>query len=531
MSKKLSEVMAILRKSDFSQNEIHWATPELNPSLTGITQDSRRVRPGDIFVAIRGNSMDGHDYLSQALESGAVAVLVDSAMISALDLESFAGKISILTSTDTLESMASLASAVYGQPQNRVDVYGITGTNGKTTTTYLLESILGQSAVFGTINCRIGDIELDGGGNTTPLSADLFRNLNQAYLRGCRNVIMEVSSHALELHRVRGIEFKTAIFTNLTPEHLDFHRDMDDYFKAKKRLFEMVRSDGYSVVSVACEYGKRLFSELATRGRRVLASGPGARELSLNRPHTGWVEPLSWEMSRTGIIGIMGWSVPDFHEGSCNFSSPLTGEFNMLNISGAWAAALSAGICGEEIAGGIAAMNRVPGRFDTIQGPGFTVIVDYAHTGDSLANVLRCLADLRSRESGDATGGNGRIITVFGCGGDRDRTKRSVMGKIASTLSDHVIVTSDNPRTENPDAIISEILQGIDPGFSAEIIPDRAAAIDHAITIAGVGDYILIAGKGHEDYQITGAGKIHFDDGEEVAGALRRARARRGEDV
>jgi len=517
MSKRISELIDELRNAGIQPSELEWVNPGTDSSVEGLGHDSRTVAPGQLFIAIRGGNADGHDHLGTALEKGARALLLCRDRLQ--DFASLQWETTLMVSDDPLAVMAPLAASLLDHPEKAMDMIGVTGTNGKTTTTYLLEAILGQAAVIGTVNYRIMGREIARGGNTTPLSAELFSALAQARDQGARRAIMEVSSHGLDLHRVRGIGFRTAIFTNLTPEHLDFHGDMERYYQSKRRLFEMVLPEGYSIVNTACPSGRRLAEELQGLGRPVIATGPGSRQ-AVSGEKSGWVEAVRWTMDRSGIKGRMEWNIPGMGvSGEIDFASPLTGEFNLLNITGAWAAALSLGARPEQIAGTIGSFERVPGRFDAIQGPGFTVFVDYAHTGDSLANVLRCLQDLRSREGG-------RILTVFGCGGDRDPSKRPVMGRIAKEMSDLVIVTSDNPRTEDPLLIIRDILSGME-GFQGQVIADRAQAIETAVAQAEQGDFILVAGKGHEDYQILGREKIHFDDREVVAQAI--ARIHRGD--
>lgn len=481
--------------------------------VNGITCDSRKVRPGFLFIALRGARDDGHAFISEAVSNGAAAILVDRAWFE----ENGGSSVPAIVVKDALSAMAPVSAAFYGNPEREMEIFGVTGTNGKTTTTFLVESAMSPCAVLGTIEYRIANRVLDRCGNTTPLSLDLFGHFRTIADAGIKKVVMEVSSHALGLHRVDGIEFSGGIFTNITPEHLDFHFDMDDYFAAKRRLFDMTPS-GPLCIGTVSPRGRTLFVELAREGRRAIAFGEGARDLWKARGNAGcgWLEASSFSMGSWGLAADLGFRLPEGGEGTLQVRSELTGLFNLLNMSGAASLLLDIGIEPERVAAGIESVKRVPGRFDPVRRNGVTAIVDYAHTGDSLENVLSALGELKAME-----GGNGRIITVFGCGGDRDRTKRPVMGAIASRMSDILVVTSDNPRTEKAASIIDEIRKGIDP-YRPDLHTeeDRRRAIRMAIGMARPGDFVLVAGKGHEDYQILGREKIHFDDREEIEKAF-----------
>ena len=397
---------------------------------------------------------------------------------------------------------------MHGHPSERLQLVGVTGTNGKTTTAHLIDSIIrasqGTSAIFGTISHRVAN-ESAIALNTTPESADIQRMLERAVAGGCKSAVMEVSSHAIELHRADALRFAVAVFTNLTRDHLDFHLTMENYFAAKEKLFSgaLGSQPGVSVINVDDEYGRRLFR--TAKGDRI-SYGFG------NRTDVGTDD---FKLSAQGLAFTA--STP---KGSVEIVSALVGRFHVYNILAAVAAGLALEASLEDIARGVAECRTVSGRFEqvTLNGSGaavpFAVFVDYAHTDDALKNVLHTAREVAA---------GGRVITVFGCGGDRDRTKRAPMGEIAGTLSDVAIVTSDNPRTEDPEAIIADIEAGLAPNARSHIkLTDRREAIFHAIDEAREGDVVLIAGKGHETYQILGERKIHFDDHEVAREAMRK---------
>jgi len=495
----------------------------INPSETGgalareiegLSCDSRQVRPGGLFFALRGVATDGHDFISAARDRGAVAVVVE-------DPSRVPDGMAWLKVDDARLAMSRAAAAFYGNPTDSIPVVGITGTNGKTTTTYLVESIMARAgipaAVLGTISYRFGDLNIPAP-HTTPESVDLQRTLRELVEQGARGVVMEVSSHALEQRRVDGCRFDVGIFTNLTRDHLDYHRDMESYFGSKARLFtELLASDDTkprraAAVNVDDPYGARL------------ASSSAAPVLSYGLSSSSLVRPEEVVFSVNGIAGSLVTPL-----GTTPFRSRLLGRFNLYNILAAVAAGVALGLPLEAIRDGIEGDVRVPGRLERVENDRkVTVLVDYAHTGDALENVLRTVAEIAT----------GRIITVFGCGGDRDRGKRPVMGEIAGRSSDLTIVTSDNPRTEDAGAIIAEILGGIrtlglkeygpdelSTGFEARgftAVESRREAIRLASRVAKPGDIVLLAGKGHEDYQIIASVKHHFDDREEAANAFRQ---------
>jgi UDP-N-acetylmuramoyl-L-alanyl-D-glutamate--2,6-diaminopimelate ligase len=473
------------------------ANGQLDIEALDVTHDSRACEPGSVFVAIRGEKTDAHLFIPEAVARGAIAVISEQPP----GIDSGPAWIQVAASRSAL---ARAAAAVHGYPSERLKLVGITGTNGKTTTAHLVDSIIrsreGTSAMFGTITHRVGD-EAAVALNTTPEAADIQRMLKRAIEAGCRSAVMEVSSHAIELHRADDLKFAVAVFTNLTRDHLDYHRTMEDYFLAKEKLFNAALGSppGASVINVDDEYGRRLFR--TAKGDRV-TYGFGSRTD---------VGTDDFKLSPRGLVFTANTPM-----GTIEVVSPLVGRFHVYNILAAIAAGLALGASLDEIAWGIAECRTVSGRFEQVsldtQQPAFTVIVDYAHTDDALRNVLQTAREVA---------GTGRVITVFGCGGDRDRTKRAPMGELAASLSDVAIVTSDNPRTEDPDAIIEDIEEGLKKTGRAYLkLTDRRAAIFQAIGEARDGDVVLIAGKGHETYQIIGQLKTHFDDHEVAREAM-----------
>jgi len=474
---------------------------QLDGDAHDVTHDSRACKPGSVFVVIRGEKTDAHRFIPQAIERGAIAVISELVATT----ESVPAWIQV---ENARAALARSAAAVHGHPSERLKLVGVTGTNGKTTTAHLIDSIIraahGASAIFGTISHRVGN-ESAVALNTTPESADIQRMLDRAVAAGCKCAVMEVSSHAIELHRADALKFAVALFTNLTRDHLDFHRTMENYFAAKEKLFSgaLGSQPGVSVINVDDEYGRRLFR--TAKGDRM-SYGFGSRTD---------VGTDDLKLSPQGLAFTA--STP---KGKVDIVSALVGRFHVYNILAAVAAGLALEANLEDIARGIAECRTVSGRFEqvTLNGSGatvpFAVFVDYAHTDDALKNVLHTAREVA---------GPGRVITVFGCGGDRDRTKRAPMGEIAGSLSDVAIVTSDNPRTEDPEAIIADIEAGLSRVAPTHIkLTDRREAIFHAIDEAREGDVVLIAGKGHETYQILGERKIQFDDHEVAREAMRK---------
>ncbi len=456
--------------------------------ISALAYDNRRVRPGTLFFCVPGERADGHDFAPAAVEAGAPALVVEREL--GLDVPQ-------VLVADARASMAPLAARLWGDPTAELRVAGITGTNGKTTTAFLLHQILEASAVqsglLGTVKQVVGAVEQEVE-RTTPEAIDLQRTFRQMLEGGDRACVMEVSSHALVLHRADAIRFELALFTNLTQDHLDFHADMEDYFLAKRMLFE--RHPGTAVVNVDDPYGRRLAEEF----KCVTFSAEGAEaDYRAERVEHGG--------AGTGFTVV-------HPAGSTQVHSPLPGHFNVANALGAFAAAVAMEVTPTAAGRALSSAVSVPGRFEPIdEGQGFAVLVDYAHTPDSLENILRAARRLTE----------GRVITVFGAGGDRDRDKRPKMGRAAAQGSDLAIVTSDNPRSEDPGAIIGEILAGVEGRESVIVEADRRAAIALAFERARPGDSVVIAGKGHEQGQELEDGrKIPFDDREVAREELRR---------
>ncbi|NDY73587.1 UDP-N-acetylmuramoyl-L-alanyl-D-glutamate--2,6-diaminopimelate ligase [Desulfobacter hydrogenophilus] len=485
-------------------------------SISNITCDSRQVAQGALFIAVDGHTADGHDYISQAFDKGATAVLAQK-IPQGLSREQ---SLHIVLSKNTRKDTAIAAANFFGHPSKDLVLVGITGTNGKTSITWLLEQIYQTCGitcgVIGTINIRYPGITIDNP-ITTPDAVCLQKIMHDMKLAGVTHVIMEVSSHSLDQHRVDECEFNAAVFTNLTQDHLDYHDGFENYFACKKTLFTEYLGPfrdgtrGKAVINIDNAYGTRLADSLDLPVIRVSAD------------HEADIRAINISDDIHGLQGSL-----DFSGVQAPMHSRLTGRFNLENILCAAGAALATGICPESIARGIAVLERVPGRLEKLSTElNRHIFVDYAHTPDALESILKTLA-------GRAPA---RLITVFGCGGDRDRTKRGPMGVIACKYSDIAIVTSDNPRTENPDAIIDEIIDGIRAQGFKQIdlcesnacekgyirMTDRAKALALAVQISTPQDIIVAAGKGHETYQITNAGTIHFDDKEHLTHACTNA--------
>jgi UDP-N-acetylmuramyl-tripeptide synthetase len=479
--------------------------------VTHVTHDSRAVTRGAVFVAIRGQRADGAVFADDAIRRGAVAIVAETPA-------PVGTTVPWLTTSDARVALAELASLVYGNPSDALTVVGVTGTNGKTTTTYLLASVFDaaglQSGRLGTVTVRVGPAVSDerDAAHTTPEAPEVQRLLRAMVDRGCQACAMEVSSHALALERVAFVRFSAAIFTNLTRDHLDFHGDMQHYFSAKRRLFEMLPAGAAAVVNLD-----------DPRGVELAATLPRVLTYAIDRAAD--VRATAIQSSLEGLaFGV------DTPRGPLAIRSPLVGRPNVYNILGVVAAAVALDLPGDAIERGIAALERVPGRFQVVSSStdDVRVVVDYAHTDDALKNLLETARSLAS----------GRIITVFGCGGDRDRTKRPLMGAVAGRLSDLVVLTSDNPRSEDPQRIVEEITRGLSPtpepgapkrpATPYEAILDRRVAIERAVKTASPGDLVIVAGKGHEKYQTIGDRTVPFDDVEIARAALglRRAQPR-----
>jgi UDP-N-acetylmuramoyl-L-alanyl-D-glutamate--2,6-diaminopimelate ligase len=464
--------------------------------IESVTHDTRMLPAGALFVAIKGLVQDGNEFVEQALKRGAAAVVSEQPPRAG---------VTWIQVADAREALAVFAAAWLGEPAQQLELVGVTGTNGKTTTTYLIDAALREAGkrvgLVGTVQYRIGE-RIAEAVRTTPESSDLQRYLREMVDAGCSHAVLEVSSHSLQLKRVHGCAFKAAVFTNLTRDHLDFHGDMDGYFAAKRILFEsLLRADGVAVINADDERAPAL--RAATRARTLsYGLAPGADVLAQD-------VRLSIEGSRFRV------KTPS---GEFELDSPLLGRFNVQNLLAALAAALGVGLDPAAAVKGLLSVRGVPGRMERVfAGQDFAIIVDYAHTDDALRNLLETVRGLRPR----------RVITVFGCGGDRDRTKRPLMGAVAARLSDLVVVTSDNPRSEPPEAIIEEILRGVNGGRRAErhVVSDRRDAIQRALELAQPGDAVVIAGKGHETTQVLRDRSVPFDD-RQVARELARQLAR-----
>jgi UDP-N-acetylmuramoyl-L-alanyl-D-glutamate--2,6-diaminopimelate ligase len=446
--------------------------------------DSRKVSDHDAFVCIKGYQTDGHKYAASAAEKGAKVIICQE------EVEMLGG-VTYVRVHDTRKALAVAASNFYGNPKEKLKLIGVTGTNGKTTSTFMIKSILEaagfKTAIIGTIANYIGSRKLEAS-RTTPESLELHKLFSEMAEEGVQYCVMEVSSHSLYLDRVYGIEFNQGIFTNLTQDHLDFHETFENYYRAKLLLFQNSRN---SVINLDSEYGVRLLGDIGGRITTYSAekdADVSGRELKLHS------RGVTFTLEYKGETREININIP--------------GKYNVENALCSAAACLSEGISIDDVKLGLEEMLCVPGRCEIVnQGfsLGFDIIVDYAHTPDGLENILRTAREFTK----------GRLITVFGCGGDRDRTKRPVMGKIGTDLSDIAIITSDNPRTEDPEAIIRDVLAGIVKD-NYIVVENRRDAIKKGIEIAKQGDVIVIAGKGHEDYQILKTGKIHFDEREIV---------------
>ena len=466
----------------------------LDTELTGLTDDSRCVKPGSLFVAVRGAQSDGHRHLTQAVQSGAAAVVIEMGCVSADALGAIT--VPVVEVRNSRRFLGVLAGRIQGNPTRLLKMIGVTGTNGKTTTTYLCKAVLeaagAKVGLVGTVAYLIATERITAT-HTTPGALELqglFRKMVDA---GLDTAVMEVSSHALALDRTAGCAFGTAVFTNLTQDHLDFHADMEEYFRAKLRLFTELGTAGRAIVNRDDPYGERIVSALHETPVWTFAI-----------ERTADLRAESVQVSLAGVRFTARTPV-----GSISLQSPLVGRHNVSNILAAVGVGLHHGIALPTIAAGIARLSSVPGRFERVEaGQPFTVVVDYAHTEDALFRLLTTAQAVKT----------GRVITVFGCGGDRDRGKRPKMGRVAARYSDVVVVTSDNPRTEDPAAIIREVEPGVKEeireGSRARYVVhvDRRAAIEEAVREARPGDLVVIAGKGHEDYQIIGHDKHPFDD-------------------
>lgn len=464
----------------------------LDVQVTGVAYDSRQVQPGFLFVGIKGLVTDGHRFVPEAVARGAVAFLLERTL-------AVPEGVAWAVVPDAREALALVSRRFLRDPARGLNLVGVTGTNGKTTTTHLIAALCRarhpEVGLIGTIHNLVGD-EVLPVRHTTPESLDLQHLLRRIADAGVRDVVLEVSSHALKLSRVAGLRFDVAVFTNLTQDHLDFHADLDDYFAAKSRLFGELDREALAVINRDDSYGPRLLEMTPARGVTY-----GIRE-------PADVRARDINVARDGVRFTV-----DSALGSFPVSLRITGLFNVYNSLAAVAVGLARGFDPEEITGVLSRVRGIPGRFERVdRGQEYTVVVDYAHTPDGLENVLRAARQVAP----------GRVISVFGCGGDRDRKKRPLMGAISARSADYTVLTSDNPRTEEPLTIIGQIEQGyreVRPDGYV-VVPDRREAMYQAFQQALPGDIVVVAGKGHEDYQIIGENRFQFDDRREAAAIL-----------
>ncbi|MGQ0504212.1 MAG: UDP-N-acetylmuramoyl-L-alanyl-D-glutamate--2,6-diaminopimelate ligase [Myxococcaceae bacterium] len=476
--------------------------------VTGVAADSRKVKAGDLFVALPGTQVDGSGFIADALKAGAVAVISEKAQ--KIDVPCF-------TVPSARKTVAIIAGNFYGNPAKELTLLGITGTNGKSTTTFLLEAICAaggaQTGRLGTIHYRFAGREKEST-HTTPDALELHRMFREMLDAGTDTVVMEVSSHALAQERVHGLTFRAAALMNLTRDHLDYHKDLEDYFQAKRKLFvENLSPGGVAVVNGDDTYANRIYNEL--RGQKRMA-------WKFSRLGAGEISAAGVELTLAGIRATL--KTP---AGDIQVKSQLVGAHNLDNILAAAGMALGAGYSRKDVKDGIERVTHVPGRMERVELNGITALIDYAHSDDALKRALETLKSMTK----------GRVICVFGCGGDRDKGKRPLMGEAAAEHADLTVVTSDNPRSEDPDDIIGEIAPGLEKGglrrMSAGkakagekgylVEADRREAIKLAASLAKPGDVLLIAGKGHETYQLVGKEKLPFDDREEARTALSAA--------
>jgi len=514
---RLSSLLAALPKA---LEAIEWqrSTPSDDPTIRGIRYDSRKVSPGDLFVAVRGTNSDGHDFLDRAVALGAAALLVEEIPDASIRQD-----VPTVRVPDARRALAPIAARFFGHPASELSLIGVTGTNGKTSTSYLVESILSQAGqrvgLVGTIEIRYAG-EREVAVNTTPESLDLQRTLRAMRTEQIDSVVMEVSSHGLELGRVVGCAFRVAAFTNLSQDHLDFHGNMDAYLASKARLFRDHLAPGaIAVVNIDDPASEKMIEIAREAGAEILRVGRG-------RDACAELRLVASTISLDGTRATL-----EDENGSFEVALPLIGDFNLENLLVAAGIGRALGIESAVIAAGVASCRQVPGRMERVIGTGReepTVLVDYAHTPDAVEKLLRAVRPLCK----------GRLIAVFGCGGDRDRAKRPLMAEAVAAHADRAIATSDNPRTEDPVAILADIEVGLkslvcvepeallSPGQGQDdqarycVLLDRREAIDRAILDADANDTVVLAGKGHEDYQILGHEKFPFDDRIEARRAL-----------
>ena len=481
---------------------VHKLIGDGNVEIQGIQADSRKVKPGDLFICVRGLVSDGHQYAATAVEAGAAALVVEEALPLAVPM---------VVVKDARHALSAIAACFNGYPSSRLKVIGVTGTNGKTTSTYIMEKILSDrgyiTGLMGNIEMRIGNTSYPTGSTNTREPLELQESLRRMADAGVQYCLMEASSHALDLGRVKETRFRTALFTNLTQDHLDYHKTMDNYRQAKGLLFSRLGNGGvsdpdgrsYAVLNAddaaSAYFAAQTAAEVVTYGVEQ-AADVSAREIRITSQGT--------------FFRLCTWL------GEVDVNLRLVGKFNVYNALGAVAVCLLEGVSLEHAGKSLESIPPVEGRMEAVgEDQDFQILVDYAHTPDGLENALAAVKEVAE----------GKVITVFGCGGDRDRTKRPIMGRIAARFSDYVFVTSDNPRSEDPEAILRDIEPGVlEGGFTPEsyrLVADRREAIQLAIEMASPKDVVLIAGKGHETYQIINGATHHFDDREEARAALR----------
>ena len=481
-----------------------------NFEIRGIEYDSRKIEKDFVFVAMTGSAVDGHDFIQKAIDSGAKMIVCEKD-VNVKEYRN-ADSVTFVQVEDIRKKLGIIASNYYDYPQNKIKIVGITGTNGKTTSSFILENILEKTARIGTTGNRILDEEFETV-NTTPESLELIKLIDKSVKKGADYFIMEVSSHALQIGRVDMLKFDSAIFTNLTQDHLDFHKTMENYFNAKKKIFSMLRNNknhtGSGIINIDDEYGAKIYLENNAKNFISISVKDEDADIwgdILNYTNNG----MKVKINLKNYLEKYGKNLKNT-ENVYRFEINLVGEYNLYNILGCIASALSLGIEMDFIVKKLKTMPAVPGRFETIKNDlDVRIVVDFAHTDDGLLNIGKTLKQITDNQ----------VITIFGAGGDRDHDKRPKMAKAATKFSDYIILTSDNPRTENPIKILADIEKGLIaekyPFDKYIIIADREKAIRYGMRLLKKGDSLLIAGKGHETYQIIGNEKTHFDDREVV---------------
>ncbi len=450
-------------------------------SISGISSDSRNIRKGDLFIAVKGFEYDGHDFIDRAVESGAAAVVAEE-----YDKQ---GDTPVILVDNTRKIRSELARRFYDNPDQEMDIIGVTGTNGKTTVSFLLESILQaggeNTGLFNTLCYRWDKKEISAH-RTTPDSIEIYKYLQDMKNQGVTSVVMEVSSHALSLFRVEGLQFKAGIFTNISRDHLEFHDTMDDYADAKSKLFTLLRFDGVGVINGDDKYAEKM---IEAANRRVVTVGQNPDN--------------DYHIKEIHLTGDYSSFILGSYHTQIKLKTLLKGHFNILNCAAAAVAGIETGCDVNAVKKGIEQIKKIPGRMEYIETEqGFLVIIDYAHTPEAVGNILSEVKKIT----------HNRIIAIFGCGGDRDKGKRSLIGKKAVTYADYTIVTTDNPRTEKPSSIINDIMKGIKKSNKVKIIEDRKQAIHYALDIAEKDDSVVILGKGHETYQEIENQRYPFND-------------------